>query len=348
MPNSPDGGVEDVKDEKTPESVSSDDSAKGEDEPAKSTLDVVQEALTGSEESTTSTNADTDEGADPGQDDAGTENADKSESGDGDENATADDDADFSEEEKKHLSEKTQNRMRKLASDKKAAVEEVDVLKPRAERFDQIVAFTQRNSLTQEDVNNAFNLAALVRNEPEKALPQLKALVGQIEQTVGETLDDDLKEEVRLGYITEPRARELARERAASRMAGQRLEAEREQSAQRTARDEQQRLVDEAAQSADEWYAKQIQQDPDFKHKQARISELVELELLRTKKVPAQAEVAPLLNRIKAKVDAELKQFRPKPVPVDDTVEGVATKVKNPAPSNTMEALEAGLAAANG
>lgn len=338
MSDSPAGAVlEEGSKDVNAESESSTETNAGE-QPERSMLDVVNDALAkGSEDSPTST-TDSEESGELDQDAAEPEQAARSEGEDPDE-----DDGELSEEEKKHLSERTQQRIGRLVADRKAAADELKDLKPKAERFEQIVSFAQRHQLSAEDVNNAFDLAAMVRNEPEKALPRLEALVQQIKGVTGDNLDPDLEHEVRMGYITPERARELSKAKAAQGLTAARAAQDRERSEREAAERRHAEAQQAAIHAADEWSNAQLAKDPDFKLKQGRITELVELEMLRTGRLPDPQEVPALLDRIHGQVTAEIKRLRPRPVPVDDTVEGAATAARTPEIKSTMDAINLAL-----
>ena len=201
-------GAEDEKstvantDEKQEAASSTADKAK--EQP--SLLDAVTAALdkTGDEASPTSAEPDPKSAEQPDQETA--EPTDKPSEGDEDDG--------FTEAERSALSEKTHNRMKKLARDKKALSVEVESLRGRAENFDKVAHFVAERNLTAEDVDNTLHIAGLIRNDPAAALQALEPIVQQLRVVTGRVLSDDLAEDVRLGFGTKPRGGTVSSPRA--------------------------------------------------------------------------------------------------------------------------------------
>lgn len=249
------------------------------------------------------------------------------------------DDEDLSEDELTKLAEKTQRRFRKLVSTNKALSDEVGSLRTRAESFDRLQTFVQQNKLSQEDVDNTLQIAALMQRDPEKALQALDPIVQSLRKAVGADLDPELREQVRLGYITQPAAEELAKAKAQQRLLATR-EAERQAEAEAAERAAQLNgQVQSAAKAADEWYADQQAKDPDFKLKEKRIQDALQLELYKVRTIPSDSETRAILARIKKEVDKEFRDLAPKPKEVKP-LSGSASPGGLPAPKTMLEAVK--------
>jgi hypothetical protein len=257
----------------------------------KSMLDVVKAALQRPDKSPKSENGQ-EQDADPAQpkkDDSGSE--------------------DLPAEEMKLLSKKAQTRFSSLANAKRDLETQVKGLSEKAEGFDRVAAIIDRNQLSPEDVNTGFEIMGLLKLDPQKALEKLSPIVKTLLAHVGYELPDDLKSEVDLGAITQERARELA----AARMRESRNEGQRVQREQ----DEQSRQLRETSTKmtgvADAWVAERKTSDPDWHLKQNRVTDLVKIHLLETKKLPQTEKEARDLFAAKLKlVEDEMKGLLPK------------------------------------
>jgi hypothetical protein len=334
MPESPNGEVSLEQGQTTPVSTdakpvaeSSTPTPQGE---TPSMLDAVKAAISKTEASPASDKPDS-KPAGNGADESAAKASDA-------EKAEEADDDDLSEDELTKLAEKTQRRFRKLVSTNKALSDEVGSLRTRAESFDRLQTFVQQNKLSQEDVNNTLRIAALMQSSPEKALHALEPIIQGLRKAVGADLDPELREQVRLGYITQPHAEELAKAKATQRLVEQR-EAQRIAEAEATERASQlNQQVQTAAKAADEWYADQQAKDPDFKLKEKRIQDALQLELYKVRTLPSDTEVKVLLSRIKKEVDKEFRNLVPKPKEVKP-LSGSSSPGGLPAPKDMLEAV---------
>lgn len=339
MPDSPDGAeIEKVSTEQDVKSQADPSPAREGDKPTM--LDAVTSALKAKEESPAS------DKPDPEKAEADEESAaQKSEEGEAQAEPETDDD-EFTEEERAQLSEKTHRRMKKLAGEVKTLQAENEAFKPKAESFERIVEFARTNRLTKDDVDNTFRIAALVRNDPVKALEALTPVVDELRKMTGHVLPEDLQKQVREGYITREHATELAKARASLTLRDRRDEESREMERQRQEHEKHQGNVAATVQAADDWYAKQKTKDPDFDLKQARIADRAELEILRARqngKLFSPQEAVEMLDRIKREIDGELRKLRPVR-PAIAPVEGHASAGTKAAPTTMLEAVRGAIA----
>lgn len=283
--------------------------------------------------------------ANQGSEKDSTEAADK-EGGEGE-----DDSDDFSEEEKARLSQKAKRRFHKLANEVTSLTKERDELRPQAQQFQQVARFVADAGLSIDEVNRGFDIMAAVKQNPLRAYEMMTPLYEQLQQMVGAVLPNDLREAVDLGRISEAHARELARSRAAATLHEQRSQ----RIEQRSQFERQQNHVagqwDGAARATTEWENSKAKSDPEWKLKQPRVVEILELDLLKRQRanpqfVPTQEQAVEMANEALKKVNDEFKRLRPKPKAVGAITDVGASPGAKTKPKTMLDAVEQGLAAA--
>lgn len=262
----------------------------------KTMLDAVKAALDGTDKSPTSDNGQETKSA-PSEDPNSPEAEAKAE-----------------DEWLKSQSKDTQKRIRELANGRREALQQVDSLKAKAEEFDRLDGMIRENLASPEDLKGALEITRLINTgDARGALAKLQPIVKALLKAEGHELPDDLKADVESGAITQARAQELARERNRS----SRLEQDQQAQAQEAERRKFQDSTDRMARDVDKWAADQKTTDPDWHLKLGRVTEKFELRLgqmARESKFPtSEQEVRTILEEAKKQVDAELKQFMPKP-----------------------------------
>lgn len=263
----------------------------------------------------------------------------------------------ISEEEMKNYSAGVRHRLRELAAQRKTAVEEskqfrqeLEAVKPKAERMDQLLGYMEANKVSPEHLDNALGLTALINGgQYEKALPVLEALVAQVRAAAGDVLPPDLQQQVNLGYITEAHAKELHKAKLTVQRTTQQSQQDRERAEQQRYQRESQALIQTTASAADAWSAEQATSDPDWNLKRDLVTERVEnLIGKRTREqgpagYPRTAqEVRELLDAAKKDVEQTIKRFRPAVKPIDPPVNGNnASPRSKAAPASLMDAVNA-------
>lgn len=261
----------------------------------------------------------------------------------------------LSDEEKRQLSVSAQRRFRELV-DARRTVEaerdtirqEVDTLKPKAERMDHLLGYMRTNNVAPEHLDNALGLTALInKGDYDKALPILENLISQVRSAAGEVLPEDLQQRVRLGYITEADAKELHKARSTAKRTTERAEQDRQRAEQERAQAELSTMVNTAASAADDWHREQVASDPDWNLKRDLVTQRMELELHRLGRegYPRNREsVRKLLDTVKAEVEQGLKRFRPAPKPIAPPPTGGSASPRSAAmPKSALEAVNIAL-----
>lgn len=264
---------------------------------------------------------------------------------------------DLSDEEKRHFSERAQHRFRELVEQRRSVEgerdqirQELETVKPKAARMDQLLGYMEANKVSPEHLDNALGLTALINGgQYEKALPVLEALVTQVRAAAGDVLPPDLQQQVNLGYITEAHAKELHKAKLTVQRTTQQSQQDRERAEQQRQQRESQALIQTTASAADAWSAEQATSDPDWNLKRDLVTEKVENLIGKRIREQGQAgyprtakEVRDLLDIAKKEVEATIKRFRPAPKPIDPPVAGSnASPRSKTAPASLMDAVNA-------
>jgi hypothetical protein len=245
----------------------------------------------------------------------------------------------LTEEELRRYGKGAQNRIRGLVSERSTLQREVETLRPAAESFQRLTSFVQENGLSEQEVDLAISLAARMRNDPQGALEQFSKVYQDLATRAGSILPADLAEEVRFGYITESRARELATTRARAEIASQKG-AEAAQRAEQAAQETQVRqFIGGVTSAIATWEQRQSAQDPDWNLKRDRIAELLELDFRRG--VPPQnvQQAVEMADKARARVNDEFARLRPAPRPVNRPVVGSTSPRSTPAPKTMLDVV---------
>ena len=259
----------------------------------------------------------------------------------------------LSEDELAKYSKGAQRRIRELVEKHKTAEAEVaplrqelDTVKPKAERLDQLTGFMREHEITSDHLNNALGLTAMInRAEYGKAIPVLENLLHQVKAAAGEILPPELKSRVDLGYITEADAKTMHQAQLANRRSEQQVQKANETVVNERTQREVQTIISTATSTADAWTAEQVKSDPDWNQKRDLVTEGMELELhkLGPEGYPRTAKATrDLLDKVKSSVDAKIGRFRPAPKPVSHITGEPASPRTAAAPKSMMDAISAG------
>jgi len=138
--------------------------------------------------------------------------------------------------------------------------EEVESLKPMAERVVKLNQYCEANSITDAQLNDALELTALLNTNPAKALERLTPVMQVLQQYVnGDGLPEDLQQEVNEGKISLERAKQLNKT-----LAQQKVE---EQRRLRSIETEQTRSRNSMVEAVNSWDKAKRATNPDFKPK---------------------------------------------------------------------------------
>ena len=316
-------------------------SSLGESDSEESTFDVVKQAV----------KLDEDE-ADGSSEEDNSDKEDKSDESDkkdDEDESKLDEDSDDDEEREltdKELKskEKTRKRFEQLQTKYRSIKEErVKVEQERDQYrgfYDQYNGYLEKNNISSEEANKLFDIGALMKNDPQKALQAMTPYYNQLLQITGNVLPQDLKQQVEQGYITEQHARELSTQRATNANHQNRMEMQKQQYQQQEVQRQQElntNIQSALANLERGWQSS----DPDYKVKSTRIQERVKLmwyEASQKGQMPKSVdEAVGMAERAKKEVEKELKQFQPrKPI---NPVEGGGSSLTKPEPKNTLDVI---------
>lgn len=185
---------------------------------------------------------------------------------------------------------------------------ELEKVKPQLEDYQQLQTFVQSNNLSANDVSEALQLQAMIRNDPARAMEKLQPVLGELNRYVGKELPSDLQQKVNTGEISEEHAAELVK----TRNENQRLVQEREQ----VSKTAQQRQTQQQVQQARQDMASAVTQveqelrknDPDYNAKFSHIQRALKEAIAKERPVNGR-EAADLTRRVYKQVSDELSQL---------------------------------------
>lgn len=310
-------------------------------EGAKSMMDAVLTALDGPEDSPASTEP----GAQAGQTDE------QNPAHDTQHGRPEGDETSLSAEEEARLGTRVRERISDLTAQRRALREQVasvqtelDQIKPHAENFAKIQEFMHRNDLSPQDAGQAMTLAALVQTDPVAAFKALQPIYARLAEIAGAALPSDLSEDVRLGRMTQERARELAATRAAVSVRDQRTQRQQERQAEDTQRQQaeaRERHAGEMSRLGDALAAETAKTDPEWKLKEPLVARALQVDLV-TNGMPTNADdLRKRFNAAVKEVTQHVSAFRPAVKASQRSAIGgsSATTVQAPAPKTLQDAV---------
>lgn len=290
----------------------------------KSLLETVQAALEeGAKESSP--------GSDPEPEAAGSPTAETP--------ATPEDEplGEITDEELKRYAPKTQRRIQQLLQERHGWEEKASAASEKASRFDQIVGFAEVNRLSNEDVAATFEIAALMKNEPDKAYEKVLPIFLHLSKLTGNVLPPDVQEKVNLGYLPEQDARELVRLKTQTLLSQERHAEQEKRAESERQLAAQQAIVTEATNATAEWEAKRSATDPDWSSKKDLVLKFTRAEIAEKGFPRSKTEMLTLLNSVAAEVDQQTARFRPAPRAMNPAT-GTSSARATAEPTSAVEA----------
>ncbi len=312
----------------------------GKSESKKTVLDAVNAALNQGEED----DEDSDEQK-PDEKDAAKpvkkEGASEKEEGSSDDEATEDEKKAMIPKTRKRF-EQLQNKFREEKETRIKVEKERDEFKNDATYYRQFRSFLKENDLSHEEANTLFDIGALMKTDPMKALAAITPYYNQLLEVTGNVLPADLQESVKLGYITEKHALDLSRARASSQNLAHRNNVTQEKYQRKEAvqhRQQQTSHIQSAIASLEKGWESS---DPDYKVKSTRILERIKLRLLEAERngsLPKTPEEAvKVAQTAKKEIDSEMSSFLVKKKPIN-AIDGGSAGNPKPKPKNTLDVI---------
>ena len=207
--------------------------------------------------------------------------------------------------------------------------EELERLRPLADRAKAIDEYASKYGVTQDQVSAALEMAALWNTNPEEVKTKLESMLQA--RGLSDKLPEDLQKRVDDGVDSVETARELAKVRAEANMTRQQAE---QVALQRTQSDRDNAL--------NAWESKKKESDPDWGRKysfiEARFNSLV-----RSQQPRSPQEFVALAEKAHESVSTELASFVPKPKTAVSPKNHGSSRT-NSKPSSMLEAVQQVLA----
>lgn len=189
------------------------------------------------------------------------------------------------------------------ASEFQAKVAEIA---PKAEQLDRIGTFMRENELTAEEVQQGFEIMALMKHNPVAALEKLVPHLDVLELAAGRKLPEDLQRRVDAGEVTPDIAQETARARMDAQIARSRVER-----TEQTIQQDRVRETTKAMKTAVEgWEAIVKSTDPDYSHIQSFITDRTRVLMAQTPPRTPDEAVA-LVKRAYDDIKAQMRRVIP-------------------------------------
>lgn len=213
-------------------------------------------------------------------------------------------------------------------------------LKPAAENYSKIEKFLETNGISNDEMVDLFQIAALRRSNPEEALQKLGPVLSELYERTGRFLPDDLKMDVEEGRITEERAQELSKARAEKRESDARATAATERAVKTETAVEAERRQEALSGVLAEWEAATKSSDPDFAAKEDFIADRCRTLIAEKGQPKSAAEMRAILTQAHQDVTARMRSVLPAKAEVRAPRSGASPSSATAVPASLKEALE--------
>jgi hypothetical protein len=211
---------------------------------------------------------------------------------------------------------------------------------PDAQQWGNVREFMQHNNLSDQDVLDGFRMMALLRTDPLQGRAAIAQYLTDVDLALGLVLPDDLREDVESGYLSEERAAELAKARAATSSYEAAATETRQHEERTQALRANEALAQRLTSAAEAWETARRERDPDFEAKQDLIADrmrsIAQAERLQPR---TPEEIIALLDRAAQDVTVHLKRFVPAPRSMSRPTSASPATVAAPEPKTMREAI---------
>lgn len=215
----------------------------------------------------------------------------------------------------------------------------MEPLQQDAGRWANVTTFMQQNDISNDEMLDLFKFGALFKSDAGKALEMLRPYMDDLFRRTGIALPDDLSQAVEEGEITEARARELSRARAAQAEADARATRVEERS---QARDTERQVADRQAVilgAINDWEAAKKGKDPDFDAKQPLLADRTRALIAAQGQPQTREEAQAILDEAYRQVTDHLKRFVPARPEVKRPTTSAPSANATAAPKSVLEAV---------
>jgi len=197
-----------------------------------------------------------------------------------------------------------------LAGENETLTAQVTELKRQADQLKVIEDFRASNGISVDETVAGFKMMALIKQDPAKALPELRKIVGSLELAIGERLPEDLQAQVDKGAIDETAAKETARLRAVNKRLTETVDQSRTRETEREVAGTREAIRSEVS----KWEQGLKASDPDWSEKSELVQDKVLAIVQATGRAPATPEDAlALAQTAYAEVNKTFARLRPAP-----------------------------------
>lgn len=222
--------------------------------------------------------------------------------------------------------------------------QEVDQYREGHQQFEAIQSFLGQNDLRQQDAVEALQIAAMMNNDPAKALEMLQPKLQMLQQFTGDALPQDLQDQVETGEISREAARELVKTRNQNALLQQRQQRSESQQREQQTRQQTQATQQAMAQAADSVQRQIVEADPEYGKKAPFVQK--ELQVLISQRNPRTPdEAAALVREAHKNVTRELQRIAPRRQvrPGPSSTDGGTSPAGSNEPDSMRAALEQAL-----
>lgn len=215
------------------------------------------------------------------------------------------------------------------------ATQELETLRPQAERFRTVTNFLAENEIPPEDLGTALKVLALMRSDPDAAREMLAPTFEYLNLATGKALPPDLQTKVDEGYLDA----ETAAEHARMRMQLQRSQQQGQRQAQRFETERSQAAAMAVRDAVNTWEANLRSRSPDYDTIRPFVLERVQVLLSRGRPSTPEASVA-LAEQAYKEVQDRLRPFQQKRQPTRPSPDSVGSVTPaQAAPKSLAEAI---------
>jgi hypothetical protein len=204
--------------------------------------------------------------------------------------------------------------------------------------------FISDAGLNTEEVNSGFEIMRLMKHDPAKALEALTPYVAALQELNGHVLPADLKDRVEKGELSEADARTISQARSReglARQAADKATARANEIQQATQRET---LVQDIGKAVSDWETKWKGADPDYKLKHQRVTDAIELHVMKNGYPKTSQAAVKMCNDIKTKVEEELRGILPQKREIKPGPTGGASGKVVPQPKSMLDVIDNALA----
>lgn len=215
---------------------------------------------------------------------------------------------------------------------------QVGELSTKAEQFDRIGGFMRENELTPEEVQQGFEIMALMKHDPAAALEKLAPHLDILSLASGRKLPPDLQAKVDAGEATPEIAQETARARADA--AAARVRAER--MGQEVHQDRVQQTATAMRSAVETWENTVKGTDPDYPHMQSFITDRTRV-LMQANPPRTPDEAVALVKQAYSDVKAQMRRVLPAKTQVRTVTSDRSSTHATAAPTTLEGVIQAAL-----